>query len=283
MNYRHAYHAGNFADVLKHVVLARVLTYMKLKPQPFRVIDTHAGAGRYDLDGIEAGKTNEWRDGIGRLLHADVSNDVAALLAPYLDAVRAINADDTVRFYPGSPLIARHLMRAGDVLMANELHPDDAARLIAEFRHTRDTKVLSGDAWGAVKALLPPPERRGVVLIDPPFERPDEFAMLEGALRNALSRFATGVYLVWYPIKDRLAADDFIRTVAGLSCRKVLDVRLATSEPFAGLGLTETGVVLLNPPFSLKSELQIVLPVLSDLLAEGRGADFALSEPAEPL
>ena len=142
MNYRHAYHAGNFADVVKHVLLARVLTYMKLKPQPFRVIDTHAGAGRYDLTGVEAGKTAEWRDGIGRLIDADMPADVAGLLAPYLDAVASVNMPGALTFYPGSPVIARHLMRAGDTLVANELHPDDFAFLKAELRRAPDTKVV---------------------------------------------------------------------------------------------------------------------------------------------
>ena len=173
MNYRHAYHAGNFADVLKHVVLARVLSYMRLKPQPFRVIDTHAGAGRYDLQGAEASKTAEWRDGIGRLLKAAPAPDVAELLAPYLEAVAAYNSGvvgGELRFYPGSPLIARHLMRRDDVLIANELLGEDVALLKAELARARSTKVLNLDAWTAIRSLLPPRERRGVVLIDPPFE-----------------------------------------------------------------------------------------------------------------
>lgn len=278
MNYRHAYHAGNFADVVKHVLLARVLTYMKIKPQPFRVIDTHAGAGRYDLTGVEAGKTQEWVDGIGRLIGADMPPEVAELLAPYLDAVASVNAPGAMTFYPGSPVIARHLMRAGDQLVANELHPDDVALLKAEMRRAPDTKVLNVDAWLAVKSLLPPPERRGVILIDPPFERPDEFASLTDAIRNGLKRFATGVFVIWYPVKDRDAADRLRIDIAATGCRKMLDVRLTISEPFAGLGLTETGVLVLNPPFSLKTELQALLPYLADRLGEGRGAGFSLHD-----
>jgi 23S rRNA (adenine2030-N6)-methyltransferase len=197
MNYRHSYHAGNFADVLKHAILARVLTYMKLKPQPFRVIDTHAGAGRYDLSSIEASKTGEWQDGIVRLLDAELPAGVADLLAPYLDAVAALNpsrdAQSALTFYPGSPLIARQLMRDGDTLVANELHPEDAALLKAEFSRVPDTKVMTLDAWLAIKSLLPPPERRGVILIDPPFEQPDEFAKLTEAVASGLQRFANGV------------------------------------------------------------------------------------------
>ena len=288
MNYRHAYHAGNFADVVKHVVLTRVLSYMKLKVQPFRVIDTHAGAGRYELTGIEAGKTGEWRDGIARLmpLHANehVPNNIALLLAPYLEAVAAVNPPGAptgvLTIYPGSPVIARHLMRPGDQLVANELHPQDHIALQTEFKRTADTKVLNLDAWVAVKSLLPPPERRGVVLIDPPFERSDEFQRLLEAIGEGLKRFANGVYLIWYPVKDPVAASRLVAGVAAMGGPKLLDVRLKISEPFAGLGLTETGLLLVNPPFSLKAELEALLPFLADRLGEGSGAGFTLSEPA---
>ena len=283
MNYRHAYHAGNFADVVKHVLLARVITYMKLKPQPFRVIDTHAGAGRYDLTGIEAGKTQEWRDGIGRLSDTGMPSDVAELLAPNLDAVASVNPPGMMTFYPGSPVIARHLMRAGDALAANELHPEDFALLKSELRRVADTKAMNLDAWVAVKALLPPPERRGVILIDPPFEKSDEFAKLTEAVQAGLRRFASGVFVIWYPVKDHSTADRFIADIVAAGCRKILDVRLKISEPFAGLGLTETGVVVLNPPFSLKRELETLLPYLVDRLGDGRGAGYTISEPASEL
>jgi 23S rRNA (adenine2030-N6)-methyltransferase len=277
MNYRHAYHAGNFADVLKHVVLARVITYLKLKPQPFRVIDTHAGAGRYDVTGYEAGKTQEWRDGIGRLTGADLTPAESNVLAPYLSAVAAFNSGQELQYYPGSPLIARHLIRPCDHLVANELHPEDAALLRAELRRSPGCKVLTLDAWLAIKSLLPPPERRGIVLIDPPFERPDEFECLTDAVQNGLKRFANGVYIVWYPVKDRPAADRFISSISAETSIKMLDVRLKISEPFAGLGLTETGVMVLNPPYTLRDELQVVLPMLANRLGEGRGAGFTLN------
>lgn len=276
MNYRHAYHAGNFADVVKHAILARVLTYMKQKPQPFRIIDTHAGCGRYDLTSVEASKTNEWRDGIARLIDADMPADVAVLLAPYLDAVRSVNRPGELAIYPGSPLIAHFLMRPGDQLVANELHGDDLEKLKSEFRRVEGTKVLGLDAWVAVKSLLPPTERRGVILIDPPYESPDEFERLTESLGNALRRFANGVYLIWYPVKNQAASNRFVHDVSQLGCSKMLDVRLTISAPFAGLGLTETGLLILNPPFNLKGELEVLLPFLSELLAEGRGAGFRL-------
>lgn len=276
MNYRHSYHAGNFADVLKHIVLARVITYMKRKPQPFRVIDTHAGAGRYDLSAAEADKTGEWKDGIGRIFEAPRGPEIAELMEPYFAAVKSCNETAALRYYPGSPLIARYLIRDIDALIANELHPEDARLLKAELAGSRQAKVTLLDGWTAVKSLLPPPERRGVVLIDPPFEKADEFSRLATALGEGLKRFANGVYIAWYPIKDRAAADAFVSSVQKLECRSMLDVRLAVAEAFAGLGLTETGVMLFNPPYSLGDELRLILPWLSAHLAEDECARFEI-------
>lgn len=279
MNYRHVYHAGNFADVFKHAVLARVLTYMKLKPQPFRVIDTHAGAGRYDLTGVEAGKTGEWRDGIARVLAAKHDTQVASLLSPYLDAVAAVNADrqsGELTFYPGSPVIARHLMRYEDYLVANECHAEDAELLSAEFRNVHATKILKLDGWQAIKALLPPKERRGLVLIDPPFEKANEFQILADGLLEGLRRFETGTFLVWYPIKDIAAANGLVAMIRDRPRTKFIDARLAISAPFPGLGLTQTGLLVINPPFTLRAELEVIGPYLSEILAEGAGAGFIL-------
>lgn len=275
MNYHHDYHAGNFADVLKHVILARVVTYMKQKPRPFRVIDTHGGAGRYDLAGTEASKTGEWRDGIARLFDAELPPAVAELLAPYLETVRALNGAE-LRYYPGSPLIARHLMRPDDVLIANELHADDFARLKEELRRFKSTTVLNIDARHAVKSLLPPKERRGLVLIDPPFEERSEFADLATAVGEALSRFETGTYVIWYPLKDEAAADRFVATATSRAGLEFLDVRIAVMKSFAGLGLTASGVLVINPPYMLEAELETIMPVLKDQLAEGSGAAFEL-------
>jgi len=279
MNYRHGYHAGNFADVVKHVVLVRVLTYMKQKPRPFRVIDTHAGAGRYDLAGPEAGKTGEWQDGIGRVFHADLAPEVAQLLAPYLDAVRADNEDGELRVYPGSSLIARRLMRADDVLVANEFNGSEFEHLKRELGRAKTTTVLNIDAWHAVKSLLPPKERRAVILIDPPFEAKSEFADLASGLRDAMARFQDGVYLIWYPLKDTEAADHFVADATALRPGlEFLDVRLAVCRPFPGLGLTAAGVLVLNPPYLLRGELEAVLPVLRDCMAEGEGSSFQLRD-----
>ena len=274
MNYHHDYHAGNFADVLKHVVLARVVTYMTQKPKPFRVVDTHAGAGVYDLEGTEAAKTAEWKDGIGRIYDADLPKEVADLLEPYLDAVRSVNGAG-LRYYPGSPLIARHLMRDDDVLIANELADAEFQRLRQELRRAKSSTVLNIDARHAVKSLLPPKERRGLILIDPPFEEKNEFEELVNAVQEALARFATGTYLIWYPLKDETAADRFVALATAGGVR-FLDVRLAISRPFAGLGLTASGVLVLNPPFVLEHELETLMPCLEKRLAESSGSRFEL-------
>ncbi|MBN9289970.1 MAG: 23S rRNA (adenine(2030)-N(6))-methyltransferase RlmJ [Hyphomicrobium denitrificans] len=259
MNYRHGYHAGNFADVVKHVVLARVLTYMKQKPRPFRVIDTHAGAGRYDLAGVEAGKTGEWQDGIGRVFNAEFAPPVAELLQ-----------------HTGSSLIASRIMRPEDVLVANELSASEFERLKRELGRTRNTTFLNIDAWHAVKSLLPPKERRAVILIDPPFEAKSEFADLVVGVREAMSRFQDGVYLIWYPLKDVEAADRFVAEATSRPGLEFLDVRLAVCAPFPGLGLTATGVLVINPPYLLRGELETVLPALRDCMAEGEGCGFVL-------
>ena len=281
MNYRHGYHAGNFADVVKHVVLARVLTYMKQKPRPFRVIDTHAGSGCYDLTGEEAVKTGEWRDGIGRIFDAGLPSAAAELLAPYLDAVKAVNAGEGLGVYPGSSVIARMLMRPDDVLIANELNASEFERLRQEFAKSKTTTVLNIDARHAVKSLLPPKERRGVVLIDPPFEDKNEFADLAVAVREALGRFAGGVYLIWYPLKDVIAADQFVAAATAPEGLEFLDVRLAVCAPFPGLGLTAAGVLVLNPPYRLRDELDVVMPVLLNALAEGEGSAFQLRDTVQ--
>ena len=201
MNYRHAYHAGNFADVLKHAVLCRVLTHLRGKPGAFRVIDTHAGSGVYDLRSVEAGKTLEWRDGIGRLIGAELDAPVRALLAPYLDAVAALNPSGALAVYPGSPALVRALLRPQDRLIACELEPQAAAALSRELSGDARAKAIAIDGWTALTAYVPPKERRGLVLIDPPFEQREEFSRLVQGLAAAHRKWPTGHYLVWYPIR----------------------------------------------------------------------------------
>jgi 23S rRNA (adenine2030-N6)-methyltransferase len=275
MNYRHAYHAGNFADVLKHAVLALVIDRLKQKPTPFRVIDTHAGVGVYDLGGEAAQKTGEWRDGIGRLLGpgaAAIPAEVAPMLAPYLDAVKAFNPSGALTTYPGSPAIVRHLLRTSDRLIVNELHPDDHAVLARHFARDRQTKVLSLDGWVALKATLPPKERRGVVLIDPPFEEAGEFERLEVGLVEAVRRFATGVYLLWYPIKDEKPISRFHRRLTALGLPKLMSMDLLIRAPRNPEELNGCGLILLNTPYPVADWLAAVGRTLAAVLARGPGA-----------
>lgn len=273
MNYRHLYHAGNFADVLKHAVLALVIEHMKLKDAPFRVIDTHAGLGLYDLSSVEAQKTGEWREGIGRLLGGlAMPPAVAALLEPYLSVVRDLNPAGTIVSYPGSPLIARRLMRDNDHLVANELHPDDGAGLERLLAREGATKVLRLDAWIALKSLLPPKERRGLVLIDPPFEETGELERLVQGLGAATRRFATGTFLLWYPIKDPGPIRRFERALVELALPKLMRIELMIRAPRNPEQLNGCGLVVLNPPYRLAEQLGTLLPYLAQALAQESGA-----------
>jgi len=269
MNYRHAYHAGNFADVVKHALLTLVLAHLRRKETPFCVVDTHAGTGCYDLAGIEAGKTGEARDGVAALLAA---GELPPLLDDYVEALKAINPDwPTLRYYPGSPRIARHMLRPQDRLALVELHPEDADLLRREFRNDPQTGVHVQDAYVALKALLPPKERRGLVLIDPPFEVRDEFRRIIKGLGEALRRWPNGIYGVWYPIKDPEPVERFLAEVASLGrpCFTAELMRHASDDPDR---LNGTGLVILNPPWQLADKLAELLPVLCDKLGAAGGS-----------
>ena len=268
MNYRHAFHAGNFADVVKHAVLARVIAYLKRKDKAFRVIDTHAGAGLYDLASDEAARTGEWRSGIGRVMTGALSADAASLLSPYLDAVRAANPGGGPSAYPGSPAIVRHLMRRQDRLTAIEKQPDEAAALKALFAGDVQTRVIELDGWLALGGHLPPKERRGLVLVDPPFEAEGEFDRLVGGLLKAHRRWPGGLALLWYPIKDRAAVAQFRTRLAGAGVPRVLDIRFPLRPPSTEPRLDGSGLIAVNPPFLLEAELAVILPALATLLAE---------------
>lgn len=278
MNYRHAYHAGNFADVVKHAVLTLIIEHMKQKPAPFRVVDTHAGIGLYDLTAEQAQKTGEWREGIGRLMRADLSAAASAALAPYLDSVRALNPEGMLLRYPGSPLIARDRLRADDRLVLNELHPEDQAELARLFARDRQVKVMALDAWTAVKALLPPPERRGLMLIDPAFEVQGELDRLVEALQQGVRRFATGTFLLWYPIKEMRPVAAFRQKLAALGLPKVLAIEFMIRGPEDETRLNGAGLIAVNAPYTLAETLRMLLPELVKILAQGKGAGFRLEE-----
>jgi 23S rRNA (adenine2030-N6)-methyltransferase len=285
MNYRHAFHAGNFADVIKHIVLTRVLLYLQEKPQAFRVIDTHAGSGRYDLTGDEARRGGEWQLGIGKLLAAPLDAASAALIQPYLDIVRSYNGPEFTA-YPGSPLIARALLRPQDRLTACELEPTAHRQLVAALRRDRQARVVKIDGWLALPAYVPPQERRGVVLVDPPFEQPDEFGRLASGFEAAYAKWPTGTFLLWYPIKDARAAGRFaVRVTDAISqtlpagkqrldlAERFLRIDFQRERLVRAEGLTSAGLIVVNPPWTLEGELtRIATPLAQVLGADGEGS-----------
>ncbi len=272
MNYRHIYHAGNFADVLKHAVLARLIVYLQGKEKAFRVLDTHAGIGLYDLSSEEAQKTGEWQTGIGKLLDKQLPPDVATLLEPYLEAVRSLNPDGGVRYYPGSPKLTRMLLRNQDRLSAMELHPDDYETLSDLFEGDFRTRVTKLDGWLAMGAHLPPKEKRGLVLVDPPFEQEGEYERLVSSLVKAYRRFPNGVYCLWFPMKKGAPIAAFYEALKMSGIPKMLTAELTVVSDRETTGLNGSGLIIVNPPYTLKDELHTLLPVLKENLAQDRYA-----------
>ena len=280
MNYRHAYHAGNFADVVKHILLTRVLAYNKRKDAPFFVLDTHAGVGRYDLSHTEAQKTLEFENGITRLLEKlpGAPSAVQALCAPFIELIESLNPEK-FSTYPGSPLVAQSMIRRTDRLSLVELHPDDYAALTDNFNWAKNTKTHHLDAWLAMKAQLPPKEKRGLVLIDPPFEDRDEFNAILRALHDAHKRFPNGTFMMWYPVKDMPMIASFRKVLSGMDIGRTLDVCLMIDQPTTTPKFIGTGMVIVNPPYVLQQELKLLLPWLTDLFetANGRGS-YSINE-----
>ena len=284
MNYRHAFHAGGFADVIKHIVLVRILTYLQEKPAAFRVIDSHAGAGVYDLAGDEARRGGEWLTGIARIMQARFSEPTAALLKPYLDIVRAFNPQRELTAYPGSPLIARALLRPQDRLTACEVEPKARKLLIEALRRDAQARVVDLNGWVALPAFVPPNERRGLVLIDPPFEAKDEFERLADGFAAAFAKWPTGVYLLWYPAKSRRATDGLAQRVAREAVAvkpsgKCLRLEFSVAPQAVGETLASAGLLIVNPPWTLQGELKAILPELEKPLGQGGAGRFRLETP----
>jgi 23S rRNA (adenine2030-N6)-methyltransferase len=261
--YRHQFHAGNFADVFKHALLVRLLAAVASKDKPFFYLDTHAGIGRYDLAHAWAQKNAEFRDGIGRLWER---GDAPALLAPYLAAVRAENPDGRLRFYPGSPLIARRFVRPGDRMVLSELNKTDVAELGALFARDRQVTVHLMDGYQALKAQLPPPERRGLVLVDSSFDRAGELKRVAGAAAVAHERWATGIYALWYPLMEPAAMRGFERGVIATGIRKILQAELSVRpEGWTG-SLRGCGMLVVNPPYRFDGEAEAIVAWLASVL-----------------
>ena len=264
LSYRHLFHAGNFADVFKHALLVRLLVALAAKEKPFLYLDTHAGIGRYDLGHVWAQKAREYQNGIARVWRAP---DAPPTLEPYLDAVRAVNPDSALRFYPGSPLIAKRFVRNADRMVLTELNKTDCAALQAAFRNERRVAVQLMDAYQALKAYLPPPERRGLVLVDSPFDRSREFDRILKALKEAHARWATGVYAIWYPLMEPAPMRDFSAAIRRSGIRKVLQLELTVRRRDESGIIPGCGMLVVNPPWHFDEEARPLVAWLAKKLA----------------
>ena len=276
--YRHAFHAGNHADVLKHCVLTLVLRYMNSKPKPYRLVDTHAGAGGYSLLGQYARKKGEFEQGIARLMALEA---LPPALADYVDLVRQFNPNGRLEQYPGSPAIARLLLRPGDQHRLFELHPTDHRILQSYLKDMKGVEVMDRDGFDGLKSQVPPSTRRALVLMDPSYEGRGDYAQLVQSLRDAVTRFAEGVYMVWYPQVSKLEAAQLPKRLIALAPKAWLHASMTvqqTNEP--GFGLSGSGVFIINPPFTLHDELLQVLPYLTEVLGQYDGANYLMEQRA---
>ncbi len=275
LSYRHAFHAGNHADVLKHYVLSLVLGYMKQKDKPFWYIDTHAGAGLYALDHGYAAQNAEFDNGIAKLMTATA---LPSTLADFVTQIKHYN-HGSLSFYPGSPMLAHDFLRADDKMRLFELHPSDYKLLTANFKsHAKQVRIAEQDGFAGIKACLPPPPRRAVVLIDPPYEDKQDYARVVSMLKDSLNRFASGTYLVWYPLLQRPEPAQMVAQLLALGAPSWLHVTLSIQAPSAeGFGMHGSGLFIINPPWTLAKDLDASLPALTQLLALDDSAHFSLN------
>ncbi|MCX2721665.1 23S rRNA (adenine(2030)-N(6))-methyltransferase RlmJ [Roseibium salinum] len=278
MNYRHAYHAGNIGDVLKHVVLTRLIAYFQRKDKAFRILDTHAGTGRYDLTSEETRKTGEWQLGVGKVLASDIPPPVAELLEPWLAVVRRMNPGGELKCYPGSPCVARSLMRKSDRLTLTELHPADFKTLSELFAGDHQVKAIHLDGWLAMGSFLPPKEKRGLVLIDPAYEATDEFEKMTNAVVKGWKKWSGGSYALWYPMKDAWSIRRMHAAFKEAGLRDVLTLELNVGRSGPDTRMLGSGMTLINPPFTLADEMRVVLPWLCNVLHQGPGASWDVQQ-----
>lgn len=274
LSYRHAFHAGNHADVLKHYVLGLVLAHSTQKDKPFWYIDTHAGAGMYSLDDGYATQNKEFEQGIDKLIAAE---NLPPSLADFVTLIKSFNTD-SLTLYPGSPMVAQHYLRATDKMRLFELHPSDFDLLSENFSGShRQVKVEQQDGFAGLKSMLPPPPRRAVVLIDPPYEDKQDYQRVVSMIKDSLARFATGTYIVWYPLLQRPEPAEMIEDLLALNIPNWLHVAMTIEAPAAeGYGMYGSGLFIVNPPWTLPATLNTAMPILSQLLAVDGTADFLL-------
>ncbi|MGN2379553.1 23S rRNA (adenine(2030)-N(6))-methyltransferase RlmJ [Vibrio cholerae] len=268
LSYRHSFHAGNHADVLKHIVQSLILNSLQQKEKPFVYHDTHSGVGRYDLTHEWSEKTGEFKQGIARVWQQD---NVPAELDSYMDAIRQLNQGETLRYYPGSPRVARAHLREQDRMVLTELHPSDYPLLEQEFHRDRQVSIYKEDGFARLKASLPPQERRGLVLIDPPYELAKEYRDVVRAIAQSYKRWATGIYAIWYPVVNRCDIDDMLQGLQGLEIRKILQIELGVAPDTNERGMTASGMIVINPPWTLESQMQTILPFLKQAIAPATG------------
>ena len=278
--YRHAFHAGNHADVLKHITLTLVLRYMNQKDKSYRLIDTHAGAGGYSLEGQYAQKKGEYLQGVARLWDRDPA-ELPEAVADYMARVREFNPEGQLEQYPGSPAFAKMLLRAQDQLRLYELHPTDHRILEAFLGSVKGAEVKDTDGFDGLKSQVPPSSRRAVVLMDPSYEGHGDYSKVIASLREAIARFPEGVYMVWYPQVSKLEAAQLPRRLEGLAPKGWLHARLTVQVPDSqGYGLAGSGMFILNPPYTLHDQLLAVLPFLTEVLGQYDGANYLLEQKA---
>lgn len=269
LSYRHSFHAGNFADVLKHIVQLLIIESLQQKEKGFLYLDTHAGAGLYSLQSFEAEKTAEFEQGVGYLWQRQ---DLSETVKYYLDQVAKVNSQQKLRFYPGSPLLAANLLRPQDRAILTELHPSDYPLLRKNMQPYKNVQVKRDDGFQQLKAVLPPKERRGFILIDPPYELKEDYQLVVDAIVEGYKRFATGTYAIWYPVVLRQQIKKIVRALEETQIRKILQIELGIRPDTAQRGMTASGMIVINPPWKLEAQMKAILPYLTNVLApEGTG------------
>lgn len=264
LSYRHSFHAGNHADVLKHIVQTLIIESLKEKEKGFLYLDSHAGAGCYFLKGEHAEKTGEYLHGIAKLWQ---HNDLHELFTPYIQAIKSCNSGDQLKYYPGSPLIAKYLLRPQDKIHLAELHPSDYPLLCHEFSQDKRATIVKADGYLQLKSQLPPLSRRGLILIDPSYELKTDYQSVVKAIQQGYKRFSTGIYALWYPVVLRQHVKKMIHALEESHIRRILQIELAIKPDNDQLGMTASGMIVINPPWKLETQMQQLLPVLHSLLA----------------
>lgn len=275
LSYRHSYHAGNFADLLKHLSQFYILSYLNRKDKPWCYLDTHSGAGLYSLHSEQATKTSEFQQGIQRLFEQELQHP---LLQQYKALVASFNKASRLDFYPGSPVIAAQLARPTDRLQLHELHPSDYPILARHFAEDRRVKVSESDGFAGLKASLPPRERRGLILIDPSYEIKEDYNKVLQAVTDGLQRFATGTYAIWYPVLQRQQTESWIKRFRDAGIPDLLRIEHCPIPDNSGFGMTGSGMLVINPPYSMADDFRTLLPELNRLLRQGSEGHFRLDK-----